>query len=112
MQREHGEVLTANGNLVAGAADDRDGTWRAEEGGQHLFIADSTVIRTESSIINNTLSLTHAGVVNEYEVVVHDVTPDHRLSSDPSLSKGQMLAGHLVFARSRGNIPPECFSAV
>jgi hypothetical protein len=66
VQREHGEVLTANGNLVAGAADDRDGTWRAEEGGQHLFLAVSSVIRT------------HAGIVNEQEVVFlgDDVTPD------------------------------------
>jgi len=92
VQREHGEVLTDNGNLVAGAADDRYGTGRAEERGQHLFL---TVIRTD------------AGVVNEHEVVFlgHDVTPV------PSLREGA-LAGHLVFARTRGHIPPDCLYAV
>jgi hypothetical protein len=100
VQREHGAALATNGNLVTGAADAHDGTGRAEEGGQHLFLAVSTAIRT------------HAGVVEEYEVVFlgHDVTPDPRLSSDPSISKGHLIAGHLVFARTGSQIPQKCLS--
>jgi hypothetical protein len=100
VQREHGAAMATNGNLVTGAADAHDGTGRAEEGGQHLFLAVSTAIRT------------HAGVVEEYEVVFlgHDVTPDPRLSSDPSISKGHLIAGHLVFARTGSQIPQKCLS--
>ena len=78
--REHGAALAANGNLVTGAADAHDGAGRAEDAGQHLFLAVSTVI------------CTHAGVVDEYEVVFlgQDVTPV------PSLRKGE-LPGLLVF---------------
>jgi len=102
VQREHGAALATNGNLVTGAADAHDGTGRAEEGGQHLFLAVSTIIRT------------HAGVVDEYELVslCHDITPDPRLMSDPSLSKGHLLASHRVFARTGSQIPQKCLSAV
>ena len=46
----------------------------------HLFLAVSNVIRT------------HAGVVNEHEVIFlgDDVTPDPRLSSDLSRSKDEL----------------------
>ena len=50
---------------------------------------------------------TRGGVVNKYQVVFqgHGVTPVG------SLRKGE-LPGHLVFARTRGHIPPDCLWAV
>ena len=50
VQREHGAAMATNGNLVTGAADAHDGTGRAEEGGQHLFLAVSTAIRTHAGV--------------------------------------------------------------
>ena len=90
VQRKHGAALAANGNLVAGAADALDGTWRAEEGDGNLFLAVS---------IHDTLP----GVVNKYQVdfLGHDVTPVRSLRKDE-------LPGHLVFARTRGHVPPDC----
>jgi len=51
---------------ILSPADAHDDTGRAEEGGQHLFLAVSTAIRT------------HAGVVDEFEVIFlgYDVTPN------------------------------------
>ena len=88
VQGEHGAALAANGNLVAGAADALDGTGRAEEGDGNLFLAVS---------IHDTPPR-----VNKYQVVFvrHDVTPVR------SLRKGE-LPSHLVFARTRGHIPPD-----
>jgi hypothetical protein len=94
MQRKHGAALAANGNLVAGAADAQYGTGRAEEGDGNLFLAVS-------------IYDTPPGVVNKYQVVFlgHGVTPVG------SLRKGE-LPGHLVFARTRGHVPPDCLCAV
>jgi hypothetical protein len=76
VQRDHGAALAANGNLVTGAPDCRDGTGRAEEGGRHLFLAVSIY-----------------DTPNKYQVVFlgHDVTPVR------SLRKGE-LAGHCLGA--------------
>jgi hypothetical protein len=94
VQRKHGAALAANGNLVAGAADAHDRTGRAEEGDGNLFLAV-------------TVHDTPPGVVNKYQVVClgHDVTPVC------SLRKGE-LPGHLVFARTRGHVPPDCLYTV
>ena len=93
MQRKHGAALAANGNLVAGAADAHDGTGRAEEGDGNLFLAVS-------------IYDTPPGV-NKYQIVFvrHDITPVR------SLRKGE-LPCHLVFARTRGHVPPDRLSAV
>jgi hypothetical protein len=95
VQRKQGAALAANGNLVAGAADALDGTGRVEEGDGNLFLAVSIY------------DTPHPGVVNKYQVVFvgHDVTPVC------SLRKGE-LSGHLVFARTRGHVPPDCLYAV
>jgi len=89
VQGEHGAALAANGNLVAGAADALDGTGRAEEGDGNLFLAVS-------------IHDTPPGVVNKYQVVF----PRHNVTPARSLRKGE-LPGHLVFARTRGHIPPD-----
>ncbi len=93
VQGEHGAALAANGNLVASAADAHDGTGRVEEGDGNLFLTVS-------------IYDTPPGV-NKYQVVFvsHDVTPVRSLRKDE-------LPGHLVFARTRGHVPPDCLSAV
>ncbi len=87
MQREHGAALAAHGNLVAGAADAVDGTGRAEEGCQHLFLV-SSVIRTPLGVVNTEVKYPLVRACSSSAALtaaaLHTHVRTHRTSSDPA----------------------------